>query len=1165
MRNGVAGCLLALIFVGALAAQSEILDLVLDPPAGKQPRRAFQSLNDFPPGITPVRSRLIELNLAAIDPNQPDTGRRRRRVRLNLFPDVDVEVTETRARGNGRRGRFSWSGKPEGNAEGDVVFSVVDGRVSASIALRQGFFQVRPAADGTHELTELVSSRLPVGNDAISPPASQLAAAGLAKLSEDPARVAAAGDPVIDMLVVYTPEARRKAGGSQRIQDKIALAIAEANSSFANSVIALELRLAGMAEVPVSGPQTATSSFLQDVTFNNASIASLRDRFGADMVSVWIDRTSGGYIGIAWVNPGPGVNFSSHTYGVSDVSFATGPSYTFSHETGHNLGATHDRDNAGGQGAFPYSYGYQYNPSPGQGFYTIMAYSSGCFGCSGINYWSNPNVSFGGVPTGVPSHLPNSADNALTLNQIGPPYVAYRPTSTLPPNNPPTASNQALNVAASVAAPIALGASDADGNPITFEILTQPLHGDLSGSGGSWTYTADAGYTGPDGFQFHARDDFGGFDIGTVTLNVQLPSVVPPVVSLAQPAGGPFTAPANINLVATATDADGSVDRVDFFADGQQIGTANSADSTFTYAWTNVAARTYSVVARAFDNLGASSDSSPVSVTVQPGGGGGGYTARAAQLFYAFDEGSGSTVFDQVGSNDGAIGGSASWTGLGLQGGYVNSGVNSFGSNKLSAVSGDAYTVVWVGKLDFGSTYQTLFSMRDGSAVNVDLRYYHPNGYLYLKVNGNVSAVYAGSLLNKVIMVTLRCSGGACSWRVGGSSQPWMNVNPGSKVAAAPLLQVGADFYRWAPLVNSASALFWVYNDDLTDSEVNANFDYAGSVVNARGAALEGYTSGGPNSLPSVSVASPSGGPFTAPASINLTGTAGDSDGSIDRVELYANGALIGADTSVTSSFSFNWTGVAAGSYSVVARAFDNLGGSRSSSPVNVTVGSSGGPSSYTARAAQLFYAFDEGSGSTVFDQVGSNDGIVGGSASWTSLGLQGGYVNSGVNSFGSNKLSAVSGDAYTVVWVGKLDFGSTYQTLFSMRDGSAVNVDLRYYHPNGYLYLKVNGNVSAVYAGSLLNKVIMVTLRCSGGACSWRVGGSSQPWMNVNPGSKVAAAPLLQVGADFYRWTPLVNSASALFWVYNDDLTDSEVNANFDYAGSVVNARGAALEGYVP
>ena len=90
---------------------------------------------------------------------------------------------------------------------------------------------------------------------------------------------------------------------------------------------------------------------------------------------------------------------------------------------------------------------------------------------------------------------------------------------------------------------------------------------------------------------------------------------VPPTVSLVNPsAGQAFAAPATITFGATASDSDGSVVRVDFLNGSTVIGSATTAP--YTFSWTNVAAGTYTVSARATDNSAATTATTPISISV---------------------------------------------------------------------------------------------------------------------------------------------------------------------------------------------------------------------------------------------------------------------------------------------------------------------------------------------------------------------------------------------------------------------------------------------------------------------------------------------------------------------------------------------------------------------
>ncbi|WP_207510658.1 glycosyl hydrolase family 18 protein [Longitalea luteola] len=95
-----------------------------------------------------------------------------------------------------------------------------------------------------------------------------------------------------------------------------------------------------------------------------------------------------------------------------------------------------------------------------------------------------------------------------------------------------------------------------------------------------------------------------------------------PVVTFTSPAAGAnFTAPATITMVATASDADGSVSKVEFFNGATYLGEATA--SPYSYTWSNVAAGSYTLTAKATDNSGAVTTSAAVTITVGSSTGGG--------------------------------------------------------------------------------------------------------------------------------------------------------------------------------------------------------------------------------------------------------------------------------------------------------------------------------------------------------------------------------------------------------------------------------------------------------------------------------------------------------------------------------------------------------------
>lgn len=95
------------------------------------------------------------------------------------------------------------------------------------------------------------------------------------------------------------------------------------------------------------------------------------------------------------------------------------------------------------------------------------------------------------------------------------------------------------------------------------------------------------------------------------------------------------------------------------------------------------------------------------------------------------------------------------------------------------------------------------------------------------------------------------------------------------------------------------------------------------------------------NQAPVVALADPRNGAIlTSPASITFAATASDPDGSISRVEFYSGQTKLGQATA--SPYTFVWNGVAPGSYSLSARAFDNEGASAQSAMATVTVQAAG-------------------------------------------------------------------------------------------------------------------------------------------------------------------------------------------------------------------------------
>lgn len=92
------------------------------------------------------------------------------------------------------------------------------------------------------------------------------------------------------------------------------------------------------------------------------------------------------------------------------------------------------------------------------------------------------------------------------------------------------------------------------------------------------------------------------------------------------------------------------------------------------------------------------------------------------------------------------------------------------------------------------------------------------------------------------------------------------------------------------------------------------------------------------NQLPVVSISAPlNGASFTAPASVAITASASDADGNVAKVEFYNGTTKLGEDTS--APYTYTWSGVAVGSYTVRAVVTDDRGG-QASVQASITVNS---------------------------------------------------------------------------------------------------------------------------------------------------------------------------------------------------------------------------------
>jgi chitinase len=137
-----------------------------------------------------------------------------------------------------------------------------------------------------------------------------------------------------------------------------------------------------------------------------------------------------------------------------------------------------------------------------------------------------------------------------------------------------------------------------------------------------------------------------------------------------------------------------------------------------------------------------------------------------------------------------------------------------------------------------------------------------------------------------------------------------------------------------------------------------------------------GTCGSGSNNAPTAQLTSPANGAtFTAPANISIAATASDSDGTVAKVDFFQGTTLLGSDT--TSPYSFSWTNVPAGTYSLRAVATDNLGAIGNSATASITVRATGQPPIVSVTSPTSGASFTCGASVQVTASASDPDGFV--------------------------------------------------------------------------------------------------------------------------------------------------------------------------------------------
>jgi hypothetical protein len=452
----------------------------------------------------------------------------------------------------------------------------------------------------------------------------------------------------------------------------------------------------------------------------------------------------------------------------------------------------------------------------------------------------------------------------------------------------------------------------------------------------------------------------------------------PPTVSIQTPASGAIVS-GTVGVVANATD-DQSVARVELYLDGAVLGSASGSQYSASWDTTKAANGTHALSARAYDqanNLGVSAD---VPVTVQNGNP---------------NPGPGQDLI----VNGGFEGSLRGWT-LGGVKKPIDSSAHPFdGSYSLRCGStsryyepaGDSYA------------YQAVTIPAGVQSATLSYWYYayttdtYPNDYqeeLVLDENGNeLIKIFRGlgntrtwtqktvdlsSLAGRTVLVYFNVhSDGAydptalyiddVSLKVSGSggggdtTPPTVSLTAptnGATVSGTVSLAATASdnvgvtkvsFLVDGAVVATSAAAPYAGSWDTTSAANGAHaivaqaWDAAGNVGTSATVtvAVQNGTPGD-TTPPTVSIVSPASG-ATVSGNVAVSAQASDNVG-VTRVELYADGALIGTSTASPYAATWSTAAVANGGHSLLAKAYDAAGNVGTSAAVSVTVSNSGPP-----------------------------------------------------------------------------------------------------------------------------------------------------------------------------------------------------------------------------
>ncbi|MFZ6781391.1 Ig-like domain-containing protein, partial [Undibacterium sp. Ji83W] len=395
-----------------------------------------------------------------------------------------------------------------------------------------------------------------------------------------------------------------------------------------------------------------------------------------------------------------------------------------------------------------------------------------------------------------------------------------------------------------------------------------------------------------------------------------------PTVSITAPANNSSVAgKATITLTANATDADGTISKVEFY-NGTTLLNSDTA-APYSYSWANVAPGTYSITAKATDNLSGTTTSTPVSITV---------TNPITVNLTAPANNASVTVGTPIAITATAADSKGSISKVE----FYN------GTTLLGSATASPYSYSWTNAAV--GTYSLTAKVTDSQSLT------QTSNPVSVQVKAAATTPPIVSLTPALKQTTQTApANGTFIAPAGISLAATATPASGSTISKV-------EFYQGATLIGTATAptvtngtSYSVNWSNVTANSYNVTAKATDS-TNTTATTAPVTVNVINNTAPTVSLtANPANG--TAPATIILNATATDSDGTIAQVE-FLNGATSIA-TVTQAPYTTNWTNVAQGSYSLTAKATDNLGASTTSAAVPVAV-TANTPKAYDIHADHL-------------------------------------------------------------------------------------------------------------------------------------------------------------------------------------------------------------------